>query len=52
MYKSVLDGVGVARQTVQAGWDQLKDVRNATEDFYQTGKAHTQGTYWPFLKPF
>ena len=43
VYSALLEGVGIARQGVQEAWGQLKEVRTATEDFYQTGKAHTQG---------
>ena len=45
-YNTMLEGVGIARQAVRQGWDQLKDIRTATEDIYQTGKAHTLGIKW------
>jgi len=43
VYKTLIEGVGTGRQAVETAWDQLKDARTATENFYQTGKAHTQG---------
>jgi uncharacterized protein YcaQ len=52
VYSALLEGVGIARQGVQEAWGQLKEVRTATEDFYQTGKAHTQGRTKSILEWF
>jgi hypothetical protein len=46
----LLTGVGTVRQGVQEAWSQLKDVRTATEEIYETGKAHTQGKQFHFRK--
>ena len=48
VYSNLLSGVSTVRHGVQEAWGQLKEVRTATEDFYQTGKAHSQGIILEF----